>query len=209
MSETRSGFATGEHDWHSQRYVDWWITRDSGRDAERRQRLRAMLAHAAFAPAAEIAVLDVGGGYGVVSEEVFRAFPAARVTLQDYSAPMLAAARERLAAHGERLRLVHADLFDPSWTAAVGGDFDLAVSAIAIHNLRDPAAIAACYRGIAAVLKPGAPFLDYDLFFDAIGGLARHTRMLQEAGFARVDCLWQQSPAATLAAYRAGTGAVG
>jgi SAM-dependent methyltransferase len=203
MSATQGDFSTREHDWHSESYVEWWIARDAGRDTERRQRIREMLAHAGFAPDAEIAVLDVGGGYGAVTEEVLRAFPAARVTLQDYSEPMLAAARRRLASHAGHVFCVVADLFDPQWTRRVGGPFDLAVSAIAIHNLRDANAIAACYRGIATVMKPGMPFLDYDLF-DIAGGLALHTKMLNEAGFARVDCLWQQSPAATLAAYAAG-----
>lgn len=201
MPAMRNDFAVGEHDWHSQEYVAWWLARDAGREAERRRRLREMLAQAPVAREAAIAVLDVGGGYGLVSEEVLAAFPQARVSLQDYSEPMLAEARRRLAGHGERVRTVLADLRDPSWTGAVGGPFDLAVSAIAIHNLRDPKAIAACYRGIARVLKPGAPFLDYDLFFEGIGGVEGHRRMLREAGFARVACLFQQSPAAALAAY--------
>jgi ubiquinone/menaquinone biosynthesis C-methylase UbiE len=209
MAAAQEGFAVGEHNWHSQSYVAWWIARDQGREGERRQRIREMLSHAAFAPEAAIAVLDVGGGYGVVTEEVLRAFPAARVTLQDYSEPMLAEARRRLAPYAERVGYVLADLCDPHWSARVGGAFDLAVSAIAIHNLRDLKAIAACYRQIARVLKPGALFLDDDLF-DIAGGLARHAHMLQEAGFARVECLWQQPPAAALAARRAaGTGAAG
>jgi SAM-dependent methyltransferase len=192
--------STSEHEWHSPDYVDWWIARDESRDAERRQRLRDMLAHAGFVADAEFAVLDVGGGYGVVSEEVLGAFARARVTLQDYSEPMLTAARQRLAAHGARASFVLADLTDPAWTGQVGGPFDLAVSAIAIHNLRDMAAIAQCYRGIAQVLKSGGLFLDYDLFFDSIGGLPRHMELLREAGFARVECLWQQTPLATVAA---------
>ena len=200
MPAAQDGFSTGEHDWHSQDYVAWWVERDAGRDAERRQRIREMLAHAGFAREAGIAVLDVGGGYGLVTEEVLAAFPHARVSLQDYSQPMLDEARRRLAGHGERVRYILADLRDPAWTGAVGGGFDLAVSAIAIHNLRDSQAIAACYRGIASVLKPGAPFLDYDLF-DIAGGLAFHETLLKEAGFARLACLWRQGPAATLAAY--------
>ena len=200
MPAAQDGFSTGEHDWHSQDYVAWWVARDAGRDAERRQRIREMLAHAGFAREAGIAVLDVGGGYGLVTEEVLAAFPHARVSLQDYSQPMLDEARRRLAGHGERVRTILADLRDPAWTGAVGGGFDLAVSAIAIHNLRDLPAIAACYRGIAGVLKPGAPFLDYDLF-DIAGGLAFHETLLKEAGFARVECLRRQGPAATLAAY--------
>jgi ubiquinone/menaquinone biosynthesis C-methylase UbiE len=121
--------------------------------------------------------------------------------LQDYSQPMLAEARRRLRSHADRVGFVLADLTDPGLPSRVGGPFELAVSAIAIHNLRDPALIAESYRGIYRVLAPGAVFLDYDLFFDEIGGLAGHTRMLQEAGFARVDCLLEYPPAAALAAY--------
>ena len=196
------GILAGEHDWHSTEYVDAWINRDVTRDAERRLRLQAMLAHAGFAADAPAAVLDVGGGYGVVTEEVLRAFPNARVTLLDYSPPMLAQARQRLAAFAGRVSYVVADLTDPNWTQAVGGPFDLAVSAIVIHNLREIEAMADTYRGIAQVLEPGGIFLDYDLFFDRVGGLPAHTKWLEEAGFASVAPLWQQPPLATIAARR-------
>ena len=132
------------------------------------------------------------------------AFPHARVTLQDYSQPMLEVARQRLAAQSGRITYVLADLLEPGWVDRVmsleGGPFDLAVSVIAIHNLRQKSLIAGVYRGVASVLKPGALFLDYDLFFDEIGGLRGNTQMLQDAGFVRVDCLWQQEPLATIAA---------
>jgi ubiquinone/menaquinone biosynthesis C-methylase UbiE len=162
-----------------------------------------MLSHEKLAPDAEISVLDVGGGYGVVTEEVLSAFPRARVKLQDYSEPMLAEARQRLAAYSGRAEFVLADLRDPAWVDRVGGPFDLVVSAIAIHNLRDIEGIAAAYRGIARILKPRGVFLDYDLFFESIGGLPRHIELLREAGFARVECLWQDAPLASLAAYTA------
>ena len=78
MSLTRDGISVDHHDWHSASYVDEWIARDVTRDEERRLRLRQMLAAAPYAVEGEITVLDVGGGYGVVSEEVLRAFPRAR-----------------------------------------------------------------------------------------------------------------------------------
>jgi ubiquinone/menaquinone biosynthesis C-methylase UbiE len=137
-----------------------------------------------------------------VTEEVLRAFPQARVTLQDYSQPMLDEARRRLAPFAAQVGYAQCDLRDIAWTDRVGGPFDLAVSAIAIHNLGELAAMADCYRGIARVLKPGALFLDYDLF-ERFGGIALHTRMLWEAGFARVDLIWHQSPVAILAAHSA------
>ena len=196
----------GEHDWHSGDYVGWWIARDQSRDAERRERLRAMLSHADIPADAELAVLDVGGGYGVVSEEVLATLPHARIVLQDYSAAMLDAARERLGGFGDRVSFVLADLTEPGWVDRVldeaGGPFDLAVSAIVIHNLRELGLIGDAYRGVARALHPGGAFLDYDLFFEEIGGVDHHVALLRDAGFAQVDCLWRQPPLATLKAVK-------
>ena len=199
MSSGNERISVDHHDWHSPSYVDEWIARDVTRDEERRLRLRQMLAAASFTADGEIAVLDVGGGYGVVTEEVLRAFPRAIVTLQDYSQPMLDQARQRLARDDARVKYAVGDLRDPAWTDAVGGPFDLAVSAIAIHNLRDLAQIAACYRAIAGVLKPAGVFVDYDLF-GLIGGVDAQMETICEAGFAAVDCLWEEGRLAIIRA---------
>jgi ubiquinone/menaquinone biosynthesis C-methylase UbiE len=185
------------HDWHSEQYVTDWIAHDVARDPERRPRLQQMLEMAPFPRDAAIEVLDVGAGYGAVSEEVLKRFANARVTLQDYSQPMLAEAQRRLAAHAARLTYVAADLSDPAWPQAVGGPFDLAVSAIALHNLRDPAKIFACYRAIHDLLRPDGRFLDYDLFF---AGAEGHIAELKKVGFASVECAWVDPPRAILVA---------
>src|SRR5438270_304868 len=185
------------HDWHSAEYVADWIAHDVARDPERRPRLQSMLAAAPFSRDAAIRVLDVGAGYGAVTEEVLKAFPQARVTLQDYSTPMLGEARRRLAGQAAQLRYVTADLTDPTWSQAVGGPFDLAVSAFALHNLRDLPMIFACYRAIHDLLRPAGCFLDYDLFFAGIEG---HMTELRAAGFASVDCPWQEPPRAIVVA---------
>jgi SAM-dependent methyltransferase len=195
------GHAHAPHDWHSQTYVEQWIKRDESRDDERRPRIRQMIAMAKLPREAAIEVLDIGAGYGFVTEEVLHAFPNARVTLQDYSELMLAHAREHLAKSRSQLSFVLADLTDPAWSERVGGPFDLVVSAIAIHNLRKLGAIAACYRGIAQLLKPGAPFLDYDLFPIA-GGIETHIGLMQEAGMSRVSRTWDDGHAAIIVAHR-------
>jgi len=187
------------HDWHSDDYVAEWIAQDSARDPARRPQLRAMLAAAPFPREAPIAALDVGAGYGAVTEELLALFPAARVTLQDYSEPMLAEARRRLAARVPQLSYVVCDLTNAGWAGQVGGPFDLAVSAICLHNLRNDAQIFACYRAIRELLRPGGWFLDHDLFFD---GVELHLAAMREAGFARVECRWQEAPRAIVAAGR-------
>ncbi len=205
MSSTNDRIRVDHHDWHSPQYVDEWIVRDLTRDEERRLRLRQMLTAAPWQADADIKVLDVGGGYGVVTEEVLRAFPHAIVTLQDYSQPMLDRARERLAADAGRVKYAVGDLRDPAWTDAVDGPFDLAVSAIAIHNLRDLGEIATCYRAIAGVLKPSGVFLDYDLF-GLIGGVDAQIETIKAAGFAVVDCLWQEGRISIIRGARPTTG---
>lgn len=188
------------HDWHSQTYVDDWIKRDESRDSERRPRIRHMMSLTKLPRDANLAVLDVGAGYGFVTEEVLHAFTNARVTLQDYSELMLAHARQHLAKYAGQLSFTLSDLTDPSWVSRAGGPFDLVVSAIAIHNLRTADKIAAVYRGIAQLLKPGAPFLDYDLFSVA-GGIESHIGMMQEAGMTRVSREWDDGHAAIIIAH--------
>jgi SAM-dependent methyltransferase len=191
------GHAHAPHDWHSQTYVDQWIKRDESRDDERRPRIRQMIATAKLLRDAALNVLDVGAGYGFVTEEVLRAYLNAHVTLQDYSELMLAHARKHLAKSAGHLSFVLADLTYPRWPARVAGPFDMIVSAIAIHNLQKVELIAACYRGVASLLKPGAPFLDYGLFAMS-GGIETHIGMMQEAGMSRVSRTWDDGHAAII-----------
>jgi len=200
MTERFDDKHIGEHDWHSQAYCDQWINRDVTRDADRRPVLRRMLELAPFGRDAAIKVLDVGAGYGVLSEEVLKLFPHARVTLQDYSEPMAEHARKRFAAQGMAVSYIMSDLADPFWHTRIGGGFDLAVSALAVHNLEREPLIKACYRSIFHVLRPGGFFLDYDLFGLVAGGIETHMKWLIEAGFESPKCTWEQLPVAVISA---------
>jgi SAM-dependent methyltransferase len=199
MPSEAKTFRPFPHDWQSADYVEGWIDHDSARDPERRPLLQQMLSSAPFARLAELKVLDVGAGYGVVTEEVLAAFPAARVTLQDYSQAMLDQARRRLADHSDRLFYILCDLLDPSWPQHVGGPFDLAVSAIVLHNLGGREKIFACYPAIHGLLRPGGYFLNCDRFVD---GVEEHLTALGTAGFGRVECTWRQPPRAIVVAAR-------
>lgn len=159
-----------------------------------------MLELAPFARDAVIKVLDVGAGYGILSEEVLKAFPHARLTLQDYSEPMAEHARKRLAAQGMAATYIMSDLADPSWSTRVGGPFDLVVSALAIHNLEIESLIKACYRSIRQVLRPGGLLLDYDLFGLAPGGVQTHMKWMVEAGLENPRCTWEHLPIAVICA---------
>jgi ubiquinone/menaquinone biosynthesis C-methylase UbiE len=197
MPADTKDFPLFPHDWQSADYVSKWIDHDAARDLERRPLLRQMLSFASFSSDAEPIVLDVGAGYGVVTEEVLRPFPAARITLQDYSQPMLDRARQRLGDRSDRLSFLLCDLTNASWPSQAGGPFDLAVSAIALHNLADPQKIFACYRAIHGLLKPGGSFLNCDRFVE---GVEPHFAELRKAGFGHVECPWQEFPRAIIIA---------
>jgi 2-polyprenyl-3-methyl-5-hydroxy-6-metoxy-1,4-benzoquinol methylase len=189
----------GHHDWHSQDYVSGWIAHDVGRSSDRQPIIDRMIEAVPYARDTAIAVLDVGGGAGALTDAVLQAFPQARVTLQDFSRPMLDSAHNRFADRAGQVRYVLCDLRDPTWAQNVGGPFDLAISGIAIHNLHDLAVIAGCYEKIHGLLRSGGCFLDYD-HFDHIGGVPLHQHSLKVAGFRSVDLVWHEHPTAILKA---------
>lgn len=167
--------------------------------AERMPILEALVAAIPFPVDAAIDVVDVGGGSGTVTEAVLNAFPAARVTMQDFSEPMLARARERFESFDRSIRYVRCDLSDPTWPQQVGGSFDLVVSGEAIHHLKDLAAMAACYESVHGLLKSGGCFLDYDIF-DKFGGVPLHQHSMKVAGFKAADPVWHRHPTAVIKA---------
>lgn len=189
-----------EHDWHSPQYVEDWIQRFAIEDEERRELLREALSSAPFSTDTELKALDVGSGYGLFAEEVLKRFPRARVTLLDYSAPMFEQVRRRLEAYRGRIDERVGDLSDSAWAQVLGQNFDLAVSALVIHNLRKESLMANAYRAIRSVLRPRGAFLDYDLLAFT-GGIEVHTEWLHKAGFSRVECLFDSAPTAILAAF--------
>ena len=193
-------FSHGRHDWSDKEYVAGWIAKDEGRD-QRRQILDDMMAAAPFAKDAAITVLDVGGGNGRVTDAVLRAFPNAKVTLQDFSQPMLDQAKQRFAARGGQVSYVLVDLTEAGWEKKVGGPFDLAVSGIAIHNLVDMPAMEAVYKAVCAVMKPGGCFLDCD-HFGRVGGVEAHKEAFRRSGFSKAELIGEDGLPSTIRAQR-------
>src|SRR3954447_5002601 len=77
------------HDWKAAEYAARWVADAMSRDDEREGQLALLAALIPRPRDAAIRVLDLGAGYGIVSDAVLRTFPAARITLMDYSAAML------------------------------------------------------------------------------------------------------------------------
>jgi tRNA (cmo5U34)-methyltransferase len=152
-------------------------------------------------------VLELGTGTGETARRVLARHPGARWTGIDASEPMLAHARETLAAADLRL----ARLEDP----IPDGPFDLVVSALAVHHL-DGAGKRDLFRRVAAALGPGGCFvlgdvvvperpedavIEIDGVYDLPDTAADQLAWLEEAGL-EPELVWARRDLAVLRAWR-------
>jgi tRNA (cmo5U34)-methyltransferase len=107
-------------------------------------------------------ILDVGCGDGILGRRLLARFPTAHVTFTDFSEPMLAAVRDKLA-DSARATVLKADFSEPSWLDAMAdtSPFDVVVSGFAIHHQPD-ARKQALYAEIHSRLLPGGVFLNLE-----------------------------------------------
>lgn len=120
-----------------------WIAHQARIDALQQEATRLALDRAAPQPGEH--VLDIGCGTGTTLLELAaRVGAEGRVLGVDVSEPMLARARERIAAAG--LSQVRVELADASTCEFVPGSFDLAFSRFGVMFFRDPVAAFAHIR---------------------------------------------------------------
>jgi tRNA (cmo5U34)-methyltransferase len=213
-------------DWFDEEFVTYWIAEQDERAIERHRqfvRVRSALPKEVNEP---FRYVNLGAGPGHLDEILLDAFRGATAVLVDGSPGMLAAAAERLRRFEGRFETVQADFSSSGWTETVGGDFDLAVSTIAIHNLRDPRRIREFYAEVGGVLRDDGMFVNLDyvriaspLLIPLAGWAARDPEAefqraragsagpgtveeqlgwMREAGFRGADCPWREWQAALL-----------
>jgi tRNA (cmo5U34)-methyltransferase len=129
-----------------------------------------------FGPDAELQVLDLGCGTGVLSRAVLSAYPRARAVAMDLTPGMLEQCASALSPFRDRLTLQLGDFGkDP-----IGKGYHLVVSGLAIHHL-DDAGKRALYARIFQALEPGGVFLNRDVVLGA-----------SPAWTARYEALWKK-----------------
>jgi ubiquinone/menaquinone biosynthesis C-methylase UbiE len=175
------------HDWSSRDYVSQWAERQDEREGLRQEAFRMMAQTLPYEQNAKIHILDIGAGYGALSEFLLSHFPQATVVCHDGSAEMLKLGRKRMAKLKGRAKFVQSDLSRPGWSKKIEGPFDAVVSSIAIHNVREHETIRSIYGETKTLLKAGGCFLNLDHMTPSVH---QQLKWLRDAGFANVQRFW-------------------
>jgi tRNA (cmo5U34)-methyltransferase len=81
------------------------------------------------------AILDLGAGSGQMEALILKARPDARIVVVDSSPAMLAIARQRLSAAGDRVTLVEGDFAEPERIALPPTDYGTALLIQTLHHV--------------------------------------------------------------------------
>jgi tRNA (cmo5U34)-methyltransferase len=191
----------GHHDWESSDYVSGWAKRQENREAGRQEAFRALAKTIPYDKNAVIKLLDLGAGYGGLTQFLLRHFPNATAVCQDGSAEMAKLGHERMKDFEGRFRYVVCDFSQPGWSLKLRGQFEAVVSSIAIHNVREGKIIGEIYREAFSLVKPGGCFLNFDRQRPPLN---EQLEFVKAAGFSDVNYFWKDEKRAVFGGYRTG-----
>lgn len=182
--------------------VDQWIARLRRDRPERQAVMHHISRQIAALPFSAPHVVELGLGPGLLAELLLTELPQITYTGLDFSALLLATARERLAPFGDRVRLIHADLNADAWPDHLSGKIQAIVSMQALHDLGGESQVNRIYRMAKALLVPDGLFLNADLVVppgqdrpDNPGrrSIPRHLELLRSHGYERISCTLELS----------------
>ena len=129
-----------------------------------------------FETNANIKVLDLGAGTGILSALILEAFPQAKVLAFDMAENMLKICQTNLSAFQERLTLQQGNFAEDDF----GNGYDLVISSLAIHHL-DGARKKTLFKKLFQSMNSGGILLIRDI---VTGGTPRLTEQYEQ--------LWRQ-----------------
>lgn len=175
------------HDWDSPKYVSDWAAGQDKKERARQEPFRVLAETIPYDKEFPIRILDVGAGYGALTQFLLGHFPNARAVCQDGSAEMAKLGAERMKHIKGRFEYVLCNFSEPGWTRKLAGPFEAVVSAIAIHNVRSPKIIERIYSDVFPLVKHGGCFINFDRERPP---LEDQFKWLRNAGFQDVKRFW-------------------
>jgi tRNA (cmo5U34)-methyltransferase len=114
-----------------------------------------------FSEDKELLIMDLGAGFGVLTEELLDRFPKAKIVWVDVSEEMLKAAKERLRRFEGSVSFYLRDFEDEEWVNGLGQRFDAVVSSLSLHHASDDDK-KRIFGDIYRILKCGGCFINGD-----------------------------------------------
>jgi SAM-dependent methyltransferase len=142
---------------HAEAWQRSWDLLEEGYVPDRDLRIGALLdvVDTIVPPAAT--VVDLACGTGTITRQLLDRYPTARSIAVDVD-PVLLTIASATFADDDRVRIVRADLRDPTWREAIAEpQVDAVLTATALHWLPE-AAVRALYRELADFVRPGGVF---------------------------------------------------
>lgn len=187
------------HDWDSPKYVSDWAAGQDRKERARQEPFQVLAETIPYDKSLPIRILDVGAGYGALTQFLLNRFPNATAVCQDGSKEMAKLGQERMKHLKRRFDYVFCDFSEPGWTRKLTGPFEAVVSAIAIHNVRSPQIIERIYGDIFPLVKVGGCFINFDRERPP---LENQMKWLREAGFQDVQRFWTGDTRALFGGFR-------
>ncbi|HEY7218465.1 MAG TPA: methyltransferase domain-containing protein [Candidatus Binatia bacterium] len=198
-TESHSLHRHDHHDWDSNEYVSNWAKGQDPKEKDRQEPFRVLADTIPFDKKQAIRILDLGAGYGALTQFLLGRFSNATAVCQDGSKEMAKLGAERLKKAAGRFEYVLCDFAKEGWSQKITGPFEAVVSSIAIHNVREPKIIQRIYEESYPLVKAGGCFLNFDRprppWEDQL-------KWLRGAGFAGVKIFWQGESRAVFGGFK-------
>jgi ubiquinone/menaquinone biosynthesis C-methylase UbiE len=149
------------HEWNVPERVREYVERVDRDIDQRAEGFAVLAALIPFPREAQISVLDVGSGQGLVASRLLDAFPASHAIGLDVSEQMGEVARDRMAHYGDRFSFVLGDFLEGGLPEQMTGSFDVVVSSRALHHVPVHQK-RVLYGTIYTALRPGGCFFNLD-----------------------------------------------
>jgi len=198
-SDSTSRHRHDHHDWDSAEYVSRWAKGQDPKEKDRDAAFTLLADTIPFSKQLPIRILDLGAGYGALTQFLLNRFPKATAVCQDGSKEMATLGAERMRNLSGRFEYVLCDFARADWSEKLKGSFEAVVSSIAIHNVREPEIIKRIYEDAFPLIKAGGCFLNFDRHRPPIED---QMQWLREAGFKDVKCFWQDESRAVFGGFK-------
>ena len=176
------------HDWDSSKYVSRWAEGQDKKENDRQEPFQVLAETIPYDKKLPIRILDVGAGYGALTQFLLNYFPKATAICQDGSKEMAKLGQERMKQLKGRFDYVLCDFSKSGWTETLTGPFEAVVSSIAIHNV-SPKIIERIYSDIFPLVKSGGCFINFDRERPP---LEDQFQWLKNAGFQDTQRFWRR-----------------